>query len=251
MKVYLKCVLFVWLQSILYFFLVYIIKFTPSVFISVLCFGLIIGHSCQNINIGSSTAGPCWMFSDVKANGDIKTDILWSSHLLIGQTVASLFLVLFLGKSCFFTFIKMTYNVSKVLLIRLFFEWFLVIISVGFVHRNYLIWQRSPFNNKWWIFISFSLLLSHAIVCIIEISLYVPTAETAQQFISSIPIYVWCIGFLWPLLLISINTLTKKHEIKWEIIIRWFLIIIKISLIFFSIQSVFKTTKKSTTWIRN
>jgi hypothetical protein len=51
--------------------------------------------------------------------------------------------------------------------------------------------------------------------------------------------------------LISINTLTKKHEIKWEIIIRWFLIIIKISLIFFSIQSVFKTTKKSTTWIRN
>lgn len=121
-----------------------------------------------------------------------------------------------------------------------------VIISIGFVHRNHLIWQRSPLNNLWWIAISVALIISHALVCIIEISLYVPYGETAKQFLSSIPIYVWCIGFLWPLLLISINTLTKRHEIKYNfgcdslqlLIIIFFLILT---------QSLFQKTKKSST----
>lgn len=44
----------------------YLIKFAPSVFVSVLCFGLMTSNSCRAINIGQLTAGPCWMFSDVK-----------------------------------------------------------------------------------------------------------------------------------------------------------------------------------------
>ncbi|CAG2116014.1 unnamed protein product [Medioppia subpectinata] len=164
----------------------YLIKFAPSVLVSVLCFGLIIGHSCHDMHVGLLTAGPCWMFSDVKANITGETDdFFWSSRLLIGQTIASLFLVLYI-----------------------------VIISIGFVHRNHLIWQRSPLTNKWWIFISIGLLISHALLCLIEISLYVRSTQIATQFIASIPVYVWCLGFLWPLLLLSINTFTKRHEIK-------------------------------------
>src|SRR5688500_3536466 len=72
-------------QTIAYFFVCYIIKFTPSILICILMFAIIIGTSCEQTKVGRSTLGPCWMFSDVKADGDIKTDLIWLSHLLIGQ----------------------------------------------------------------------------------------------------------------------------------------------------------------------
>jgi hypothetical protein len=61
-----RCLTPIVFQSILYFFMCYLIKFAPSVLVSVLCFGLIIGHSCHDMHVGLLTAGPCWMFSDVK-----------------------------------------------------------------------------------------------------------------------------------------------------------------------------------------
>ncbi|XP_027197500.2 transmembrane protein 94-like protein l(2)k05819 isoform X3 [Dermatophagoides pteronyssinus] len=172
-------------ESIVYFFLCYIIKFTPSVVICVIMFAIIIGTSCEQTKVGRSTLGPCWMFSDLKADGDIKTDLIWSSHLLIGQTIASLFLVLYL-----------------------------VIISIGFVHRNHLLWQRYPFVNYCWLGTSVILIFCHLIVCLIEIYIYVPEIEIAEHFIEIIPFYIWIIGFSWPILLMTINVFAKRREIK-------------------------------------
>lgn len=172
-------------ETIVYFFLCYIIKFTPSILICIIMFAIIIGTSCGQTNVGSLTFGPCWMFSDVKANGDIRTDIMWSSHLLIGQTISSFFFVVYL-----------------------------VIISMGFVHRNHLLWQRNPLRNLCWISTSILLLICHICVCIIEILIYVPEAEIIINFVQSIPIYIWIIGSIWPFLLITINLYTKRREIR-------------------------------------
>ncbi|UXI15207.1 hypothetical protein NH340_JMT01150 [Sarcoptes scabiei] len=172
-------------ETLVYFFVCYIIKFIPSILICVIIFAIIIQTSCERTKVGRSTLGPCWMFSDVKADGDIKTDLIWSSHLLIGQTIASFFLVLYL-----------------------------VIISIGFVHRNYLLWQRCPFVNYCWLLTSFSLIILHLFVCLLEIYIYVPEVEITEQFIQIIPFYIWIIGFTWPILLISINLFAKRREIK-------------------------------------
>jgi len=172
-------------ETIVYFFVCYMIKFIPSILICIIIFTIIIGTSCHETHVGSLTLGPCWMFSDVKADGDIRTDIIWSSHLLIGQTISSLFLMLYL-----------------------------VIISMGFVHRNHLLWQRNPLRNVCWVSTSLLLLTCHLCVCTIEIISYVPETEIVTSFLESIPFYVWLIGFLWPILLISINVYTKRRETR-------------------------------------
>lgn len=54
-------------QTISYFFIGFLIKFTPSMVISVILFAIIIGTSCSDQpTVGRHTIGPCWMFSDVK-----------------------------------------------------------------------------------------------------------------------------------------------------------------------------------------
>ena len=91
-----------------------------------------------------------------------------------------------------------------------------VIISMGFVHKNHLLWERNPLKNICWMSTSFLLLTCHLCVCSIEILIYVPEAEIIIGFIETIPFYIWIIGFVWPILLIAINLYTKRREIRYE-----------------------------------
>lgn len=140
-----------------------------------------------------------------RADGDVKTDIIWSSHLLIGQTIASMFLVLYLSKDR----LRCLVCVS---VINLFVC--LVLISVNFVHPNKLLWQKSPMSNLCWFSTSIMLLIFHMVVCYIEILFNVPGAEIFKHFFEIIPFYTWIIGCSWPIILLATNIITKRHEIK-------------------------------------
>ncbi len=85
---------------------------------------------------------------------------------------------------------------------------------MGFVHRNHLLWERSPLKNVRWISTSLLLLASHICVCTIEILIYVPERQIVINFLQTVPFYVWIIGVTWPILLVSINLFTKRREIR-------------------------------------
>lgn len=86
---------------------------------------------------------------------------------------------------------------------------------MGFVHRNHLLWQRWPFTNLCWLITSIILIACHLVVCIIEIQIYVPENKITGDFIMDIiPFYTWIIGFTWPCVLVIINILTKRREIR-------------------------------------
>lgn len=90
-------------ENITFFVICYLIKFIPSIIIVVFCFGLIIAHSCKLTGFGSSSLGPCWMFtyvqhSNTTSPGIDEEDLLWSSHLLTAQVCATFLMVLYFGK---------------------------------------------------------------------------------------------------------------------------------------------------------
>lgn len=90
-------------ENITFFVICYLIKFIPSIIIVVLSFGLVIAHSCQLTGFGSSSLGPCWMFTYVQHGNATSSeigdeDLLWSSHLLTAQVSAAFLLVLYFGK---------------------------------------------------------------------------------------------------------------------------------------------------------
>lgn len=90
-------------ENITFFVICYLIKFIPSIIIVVFCFGLIIAHSCKLTGFGSSSLGPCWMFtyvqhSNTTSPGVDEEDLLWSSHLLTAQVCATFLMVLYFGE---------------------------------------------------------------------------------------------------------------------------------------------------------
>ncbi len=87
---------------------------------------------------------------------------------------------------------------------------YFVTISIGFVHRCHLFWQRNPMTNKWWFVTSITLVFCHLFFCLFEILSFVNDFSV----IAVIPLPVWIVAILWLLLLIPINTLVKRKEIK-------------------------------------
>lgn len=90
-------------ENIRFFVTCYLIKFIPSIIVVVLSFGLIIAHSCKLTGFGSSSLGPCWMFTYVRRGNTTSPDVdsgdlLWSSHLLTAQVSAAFLTVLYFGK---------------------------------------------------------------------------------------------------------------------------------------------------------
>ncbi|KAG9509071.1 Transmembrane protein 94 [Fragariocoptes setiger] len=174
-------------ENIIFFVICYLIKFIPSIIIVVLCFGAIIAHSCDLTGFGSSSLGPCWMFTSVKnSTGASDTDeFLWSAHLLTAQVFAAFLLVLYF-----------------------------IVISAGFVHRTHLMWQRSPCQNRIWVALSIVLLTSQILFSIAELKLNMPSSDLPFEFLTSLPVHIWAISSLWPLLVLIINVLVKRAEIK-------------------------------------
>lgn len=201
-------------ENIIFFVICYLIKFIPSIIVVVFNFGLIIAHSCTETGFGSLSWGPCWMFTFVRHqsnqttpfnvsssdslpaisqtimqnmhNKDDELDKLWSTHLLAAQVCAAFFTVLYL-----------------------------IVISAGFVHSSHLIWQRNPMRNYWWVAASLSLLLIQFLYSELILVIGDPTEERkSYEFIKKIPANIWIFAFSFPLLVLGINLLVKRAEIK-------------------------------------
>lgn len=184
-------------ENITFFVICYLIKFIPSIIVVVLSFGLIISHSCKLTGFGSSSLGPCWMFTYVQhgqnssnntnynSTAVIDEDLLWSIHLLTAQVCAAFLIVLYF-----------------------------VVISAGFVHRSHLMWQKSPTRNRLWVAISLILIFGQLLYNHIILHVNLTSSKISYDFMASLPLHVWVISFLWPLLIIGINLLVKRAEIK-------------------------------------
>lgn len=168
-------------ETILVFIGCYCAKFCPSVIVSISCFACMVAHFCNQPN--NYAPAPCWIFHS--SNDKTEDTNNWPSSLTVSQNIVALLLILY-------------------------FE----TISMGFVQRSYLIWKRSPLTNKCWLAIIPIILLLQVIFSIIDISLNSESPEICINILKEVPYYVWIIGLLWPLLLIPINMLVKRHEIK-------------------------------------
>ncbi|KAL7641431.1 UNVERIFIED_CONTAM: hypothetical protein RMT77_008571 [Armadillidium vulgare] len=93
---------------------------------------------------------------------------------------------------------------------------YFVIISVGFVHRMYQLWNRNPFTNIAWVLSSVLVIVIQLVYCTVSILL---SADSSNEYhsspgISDIPVGPLVLTFLFPLLLLPINELIKRREIR-------------------------------------
>lgn len=90
----------------------------------------------------------------------------------------------------------------------------LVVISAGFVHRSHLMWQRSPIRNRFWALVSLALILGQLLYNQLVLQVNLGSSKIPYEFLASLPLHIWVISFMWPILVIGINLLVKLAEIK-------------------------------------
>lgn len=89
-----------------------------------------------------------------------------------------------------------------------------VVISAGFVHRSHLMWQRSPTKNHFWVIISLALIFGQLFYNQLVLQVNLGSSKIPYEFLASLPLHIWFISFMWPILVIGINLLVKRAEIK-------------------------------------
>ena len=172
-------------ESVVYFLLCYLIKFSPSMLLVVSSFAWIL-YNFSNLQQNSGNSKPLdddWHFGHI---GRKPFTYISPEHLLVSQTFVAFILVLYL-----------------------------IAISIGFVHRCHLFWQRSPLSNRCWLFTSTTIILCHLLFCLGELWLFVPTTvDQSASVYSTTPLPLIILTMIWPLVLIPLNTLVKRKEIK-------------------------------------
>ncbi|XP_044272389.1 transmembrane protein 94 isoform X2 [Tribolium madens] len=86
-----------------------------------------------------------------------------------------------------------------------------VVISIGFVFRDYLIYKRPPIKNLYWIITCFILVLLQSIYTIL--SFYNIKNNTDSSIQLQIPLWVIIFAAISPFLVFFINELIKQQEI--------------------------------------
>ena len=76
-------------------------------------------------------------------------------------------------------------------------------------------WQRSPTENRFWVVISLGLIIGQLFYnrFVLELNLS-STNNKPFEFIASLPLHIWLISFVWPILVVGVNLLVKRAEIK-------------------------------------
>lgn len=100
-----------------------------------------------------------------------------------------------------------SFTIQKVLTRNIFI--FSAFISASFVHRDHTVWQRNPFSNKIWTFTVLIMLILHALLFILQVTLdedvyrEIPTVWTNVVFV----LVTTIISF-------SVTEICKCQEIK-------------------------------------
>lgn len=75
-------------------------------------------------------------------------------------------------------------------------------------------WQRSPTRNKLWVAVCAALLVGQVLYNYLVLQVSLNSSQIPYEFLASLPMHIWLISFIWPILVIGINLLVKRAEIK-------------------------------------
>ena len=100
-------------------------------------------------------------------------------------------------------------------LIAFFFTIYLVALSVRFIHRTEPLWKLRKFVSWPYIAVTGGSVVLQLVYFAISQSIAIQARGLAQiAYLSSVPFYVWIIGFLWPFFVIPIQELLKYQDKK-------------------------------------
>ncbi|KAK6187158.1 hypothetical protein SNE40_005244 [Patella caerulea] len=170
------------LNMVLQFLLQFTLRFVPSMIISLFCFTMILNSYSENILDMSFNV---YNFKSFPSNHTIKTWYdKYSGGLVLAQNIMFFLQVLYFA--C---------------------------ISMSFVHWTDHLWKKPPFTNKLWLVITPSLLLLQVIVCCVDVLIHNRNVKHPLPLSDVHPV-VWVVGFIWVFVIITINELVKRREIK-------------------------------------
>uniref|UniRef100_A0A3B5MEK3 Uncharacterized protein n=1 Tax=Xiphophorus couchianus TaxID=32473 RepID=A0A3B5MEK3_9TELE len=88
---------------------------------------------------------------------------------------------------------------------------FSVAISLSYVHRSQPLWRKTPFNNTWW-----CLTVTYTgVQATVDYQLWRDQSSPLTFSLASIPLEVWLLASLSPLLVVLVNEVVKLHEIRY------------------------------------
>ncbi|XP_014661529.1 PREDICTED: uncharacterized protein KIAA0195-like isoform X2 [Priapulus caudatus] len=176
-------------KPMLIFALLYMTKFLPSVAITLACFVLMLRAFCVKVTNSLEECHLFYGYGNFTRPGEWNG---WSSDhskaLLIAQNVVAFLLTFYFG-----------------------------IISMSYLSRYEQLWKRLPTFNKAWCIVMPAIVTVQLLYFNFDLLVYVPTHPSINFSITDIPLSAWLLGLLWPLLLVSINELVKRREIKLEV----------------------------------
>ncbi|KAJ8246442.1 hypothetical protein GJAV_G00267840 [Gymnothorax javanicus] len=90
-----------------------------------------------------------------------------------------------------------------------------VVISLSYVHRSQPLWRKSPFSNTWWCLTVPVVLLGQVVQATVDFQLWQDRSANNVRFgLRDVPMLVWLLVSLSPLLVVMINEAVKLHEIR-------------------------------------
>ncbi|KAK7076247.1 hypothetical protein SK128_018931 [Halocaridina rubra] len=181
-------------QIFQYVFLYYICKFVPSVLIILLCGGITLASFCRDIAEHQNST--CFYIYPERVpiivvnSTEVDDHNLWNGW-----------------GDVYMHSLNAVQNAVAFLLVLYFCA-----ISVSFVHRMYQLWKRNPLRNKWWATSVFVVLVLQIVYG--SISLSVNSSPQQGPCLADVPVWLWLIAFLWPFMVIPINEIIKRREIR-------------------------------------
>ncbi|XP_066560947.1 transmembrane protein 94 [Amia ocellicauda] len=89
-----------------------------------------------------------------------------------------------------------------------------VVISLSHVHRSKPLWRKSPFSNTWWCLTVPVVLLGQVVQAVVDFQLWKNQQSPVTFTLQDIPLLVWLLASLSPLLVVLVNEVVKLHEIR-------------------------------------
>ncbi|KAM9716297.1 transmembrane protein 94 isoform 2-T2 [Menidia menidia] len=172
-----------------YFLGCFVLKFGLSICAYLLAFGFTLQAVCpmgSNLTISSNTSFTCGsLYTASSSNEALQWFGELSNGLLLTQKVMAGFLVLHT-----------------------------VVISISYVHRSQPLWRKSPFSNTWWCLTVPVVLLGQMVQATVDFQLWCDRGSLLTFNLESIPLEVWLLASLSPLVVVVVNEVVKLNEIR-------------------------------------
>ncbi|XP_022080414.1 transmembrane protein 94-like [Acanthaster planci] len=97
---------------------------------------------------------------------------------------------------------------------------YFIITSISYVHNLKPLWRKHPFTNGMWCAVVLVLLALQIIYFVLDVRLWTADAASGQAAtLSDVPLAVWLVALLWPLVILVLNEAVKLIEIR--VFVKW------------------------------